>query len=79
MDLHQPESGVSLPTPCRGLGVCVRRGRARASDLVTSQMTDSLLKCWSPAQTAPNASWGRMGKGPRVPSELHLEVPGGIG
>ena len=41
----------------------IRRGRARASDLVTSQMTDNLLKCCgSPAQRAPNSIWGRMGR-----------------
>ena len=34
----------------------IRRERARASDLVTSQMTDNLLKCCgSPAQRAPNS------------------------
>ena len=47
----------------------IRRERARASDLVTSQMTDNLLKCCgSPAQRAPNSIWGSMG---RVPGD-HL-------
>ena len=80
LDLHQPESGISLPSLCTGPGVCITRGRARASDLVTSQMTDNLLKCCgSPAKRAPNSIWGSMGKAPRRSFELYLKEEGGKG
>ena len=80
LGLHQPESGISLPPLCRGPGVCIRRGRARSSDQVTSQMTDNLLKCCgSPAQRAHNSIWVRMGKPPRGPFELNLKEEGGKG